>query len=63
LSVIPVKEQEFSPPAALDDLDPDEQHFLKRPAMKGRLSSAPTAAQPWSSGRVSGCWLSSTKPG
>jgi hypothetical protein len=35
LSVIPVKEQEFSPPAALDDLDPDEQHFHEATGNEG----------------------------
>ena len=35
LSVIPVKNQEFSPPAALDDLDPDEQHFYEATGNEG----------------------------
>jgi predicted 2-oxoglutarate/Fe(II)-dependent dioxygenase YbiX len=47
---IPIEDGEVSPPDALEDMEPDEEHSTRPRAMKVPPSREPIAVQRWSSG-------------
>jgi hypothetical protein len=62
LGEIPIEEGELSPPNALEDIEPNEEHFHEATGNEGAPSTARTAAPPWRSGRGNlGLWCSTKR--